>query len=85
MGSLGRAGRGRQGPLEAARLATPDLGGGPSGPLVKMTPAVAAKVAVSVVLLAAGLHYLSTGRRDGDMGRIVTGAVLALASLLFFL
>lgn len=49
----------------------------------ELTPKYALKWTVAVTLFGGAMHYLVTGREEGDWGKIVTGAVLALASLLF--
>jgi hypothetical protein len=54
-----------------------------AGPAIRFTPQYAAKFAVAIVLFGAGMHYLVSGRKEADLGRMITGAVLALASLLF--
>jgi hypothetical protein len=52
-------------------------------PVFRFTPTYAAKFAAAIVLFGAGMHYLDSGRKQADFGRMVTGAILALASLLF--
>ncbi|MFI5363178.1 MAG: hypothetical protein ACHQ49_14520 [Elusimicrobiota bacterium] len=52
-------------------------------PHVSMAPLRALRFSVAFTLFGAGMHYLVTGRKEGDFGRIATGAVLTLASLLF--
>lgn len=53
-------------------------------PWLTLTPGTMEKTALSVSLMAAGMFYLVTGRQRADMGRIATGAVLALASVALF-
>lgn len=53
-------------------------------PWLNLTPAVLGKVSVSIVLMSAGMFYLSTGRRDGSFNRMVIGAILALSCLLIW-
>ena len=48
-----------------------------------IAPHKAAKVAVAVALFSASMHYLVSGRKEADLGKMMTGAILALASLLF--
>lgn len=54
-------------------------------PWIAVTPQIALKVAASTVLMATGMYYLTTGRRDADTGRMIKGAILALASVFIFL
>lgn len=54
-------------------------------PVIEMTPKFALKWAAAVTLFGAGMHYLATGRKEADFGRIVTGALLTLASLAFLI
>ena len=60
---------------------------GPSGPVpaFELTPKFALKWAAALTLFGAGMHYLATGRKQGDFDRIITGAVLTLASLAFLI
>ncbi len=60
---------------------------GPSGPVpaFELTPKFALKWAAALTLFGAGMHYLATGRKEADFGRIVTGAILTLASLAFLI
>ena len=53
-------------------------------PWLNVTPTVVGRIAVSTVLMGMGMFYLSTGRRDGSMQRMLVGAALAFASLLVF-
>jgi hypothetical protein len=50
---------------------------------IGLTPKQALKFAVALTLFGASMHYLVSGRKEGDLGKMITGAVLALASLLF--
>jgi len=52
------------------------------GPL-RVTPQYAARFAVAIALFGAGMHYLVSGRKEASLGRMITGALLTLASLLF--
>lgn len=54
-------------------------------PWLAVTPRVMGKMALSIVLMAIGMHYLTTGRRDASVSRMFTGAFLALASVFLFL
>ncbi|MBI3564220.1 MAG: hypothetical protein HY079_03380 [Elusimicrobia bacterium] len=60
---------------------------GPTKPMpaIEMTPKFALKWAAAITLFGAGMHYLATGRKEADFERIITGAVLTLASLVFLL
>ena len=53
-------------------------------PWITVTPLVIGKMALSTMLMAAGMHYLVTGRSDADLSRMITGAVLTLASVFVF-
>jgi hypothetical protein len=55
----------------------------PPAPVIAMTPQRALRFAAAFTLLGAAMHYLVSGRKEADFGKMVTGAVLALASLLF--
>ena len=54
-------------------------------PWITLTPQVVGKVALSVMLMAMGMHYLTTGRTEANVSRMITGAVLSLASVFIFL
>jgi hypothetical protein len=60
------------------------LGAEPIEPWLDITPKVAVRTAVSTVLISVGMFYLVTGRKSADLGRMWTGAVLCLLSLLAF-
>ncbi len=53
-------------------------------PWITLTPQVMGKAALSVMLMAMGMHYLATGRTQADMSRMITGAILTLASVFIF-
>lgn len=55
---------------------------GPAAPVVRLTPQRALRFAAAITLFGAGMHYLSAGRKDASLSKMMTGAVLALASLL---
>ena len=48
-----------------------------------LTPKIAFKTAAAAGLVAAALYCLVSGRKQADLGKMIMGAVLALASLLF--
>jgi hypothetical protein len=50
---------------------------------VSMTPQRALRFSVAFTLFGASMHYLVSGRKEADFGKMITGALLALASLLF--
>lgn len=54
-------------------------------PWLDVTPQVMGKMALSTVLMATGMFYLATGRRDAEMSRMLTGAALTLASVFLFI
>jgi hypothetical protein len=53
-------------------------------PWISVTPRVMGKMALSTVLMAIGMYYLTTGRREASVSRMFTGAVLTLASVFIF-
>ena len=50
-------------------------------PLFNMTPKTVSRFALAVVLFGAAMHYLVSGRKEASLGKMMTGAILALASL----
>lgn len=50
-------------------------------PWLNVTPGMMEKTAISVPLLAVAMFYLVTGRQQANVGRMITGAILALASV----
>lgn len=52
-------------------------------PVFRLTPRYLLKFSVAIVLFGAGMHYLVSGRKEASLNRMITGALLALASLLF--
>ncbi|PIR15307.1 MAG: hypothetical protein COV48_15065 [Elusimicrobia bacterium CG11_big_fil_rev_8_21_14_0_20_64_6] len=54
-------------------------------PWISITPLVMGKMALSTILMTTGMYYLTTGRRDGEMSRMISGAVMTLLSLFVFL
>jgi len=52
-------------------------------PTISMTPKRALKFSVAFTLFGASMHYLVSGRKEASLNKMITGAVLALASLLF--
>ena len=57
---------------------------GKTKPWISVTPILMGKMALSTMLMAVGMYYLVAGRRDADMSRMITGAVLTLASIFIF-
>ena len=55
-----------------------------SKPWLTVTPNVAGRMAVSTVLMAIGMYYLVSGRKEANVSRMFTGALLALASVFLF-
>ena len=53
-------------------------------PWIKMTPQALGKVALSTVLMAIGMFYLTTGRKEASLSRMITGAVFTLGSVFIF-
>jgi hypothetical protein len=64
-------------------MASVAVPGGRTELAVRFTPQYAVKFAIAIVLFGAGMHYLVSGRKEADLGRMITGAILALASMLF--
>ncbi len=54
-------------------------------PWLDVTPRIMGKAAASTVLMAVGMYYLTTGRREASVSRMFTGAFLTLASVFLFL
>lgn len=54
-----------------------------AAPLVRLTANTALRFAMATVLFGAAMHYLVSGRKEASMGKMITGALLILASLLF--
>lgn len=54
-------------------------------PWLVITPKVLGKMSLSVVLMAVGMYYLTTGRREASVSRMFSGAFLTLASVFLFL
>ncbi len=52
-------------------------------PTFRLTPRAALKWAAALTCFSAGMHYLSTGRKQADFGRMLIGAILVFLSLLF--
>lgn len=80
MGRLGREGRGRQALILPAITLTA-IPSDAAEPLFRLTPATALRFAASATLTGASMHYLISGRKEANLGKMVIGAVLALASL----
>lgn len=55
------------------------------GVAIHFTPKLALKTSLASGLIAAGMYYMISGRKNADLNRMITGAVLTLASLLLFL
>ena len=53
-------------------------------PWLTITPTLMEKVAVSTVLISAGMFYLVSGRKEGNFSRMVAGALLTLASIFIY-
>ena len=53
-------------------------------PAFKMTPNVVFKTLASTVVATIGYFYLTTARKQGDVGKMLAGAILILASLFLF-
>jgi len=56
---------------------------GLAAPLVRLTANTILRFAMATVLFGAAMHYLVSGRKEASMGKMFTGALLVLASLLF--
>jgi hypothetical protein len=53
-------------------------------PWLNLTPGTMEKAAVSVALMAVAMFYLVSGRQQANVSRMITGAILALASVALF-
>lgn len=53
-------------------------------PWLNITPKVAFRVSGATVLISIGMYCLVSGRKSADLGRMWTGAVFCLLSLLVF-
>ncbi len=51
--------------------------------VISLTPKQGLKFSVAITLFGAAMHYLVSGRKEGDLNKMIAGAVLALASMLF--
>ena len=54
-------------------------------PWITITPAVMGKLALSIVMMASGMGYLATGRKEANLSRMITGALLTIGSVFIFL
>ena len=54
-------------------------------PWLTLTPQVMARMALSVALMAIGMHYLVSGRKEANVSRMITGALLTVASVFLFI
>ncbi len=66
-------------------IVAPPPGSGAPVPAYALTPKFALKWAAALTLFGAGMHYMVTGRTQADFGRVMTGAILVLASLAFLI
>ncbi|MBI3289391.1 MAG: hypothetical protein HYZ74_07730 [Elusimicrobia bacterium] len=55
-----------------------------STPWLNITPSVVGKMTLSTVLMACGMYYLASGRKEADVSRMITGAILTLLSIFVF-
>ena len=53
-------------------------------PTITATPATYAKFAASGIMGLLGAYYLYAGKRQNDVQKMITGAVLTVASMLCF-
>jgi hypothetical protein len=51
--------------------------------VISMTPKRALRFSAAITLFGASMHYLVSGRKEANLNKMITGAVLALASMLF--
>jgi len=54
-------------------------------PWLDVTPKVMGKMALSTMLMAVGMYYLASGRKQAELSRMLTGAALAVASVFVFI
>jgi len=51
---------------------------------MQLTPGLAVKVLLACAFGAATLYYLNTGRRNGDVGRLILAGVFGTLTFLIF-
>lgn len=49
--------------------------------VMEMSPLVLARFAGGTALMVAGLYYLSKGKKERDLSKMITGAVLSLLAV----
>lgn len=54
------------------------------GPALALTQSIIFKVAMCIGLICMGIYYLMKGKRDGEVGSMVFGAILVIASFFLF-
>jgi hypothetical protein len=52
-----------------------------STPVLELTPLVVGRFAAGTALMVAGLYYLSRGKKDQNVNKMITGAILSLLSV----
>lgn len=50
-------------------------------PAIALTPKTVGRFALAIVLFGAAMHYLVSGRKEANVSKMITGALLALASI----
>ena len=50
-------------------------------PIVSVSTKTAGRFALAVMLFGAAMHYLVSGRKEANLNKMITGALLALASI----
>lgn len=53
-------------------------------PVFTLIPQMAAKIALAFLLSTVGIYYIGSGRKEQSLQKMILGAVLVLATLLFF-
>lgn len=57
---------------------------GETTPHLQFTPQLIAKFSLGIVLMMGALYYLAKGREERSLNKMITGGVLALASVGLF-
>jgi hypothetical protein len=58
---------------------------GAAKPWLTLTPQLVSRTALSIAMIAIGMHYLVSGRKEADVKRMITGALLTIASVFLFI
>lgn len=53
-------------------------------PWLNVTPTVGLRVSASIMLISMGMYYLSAGRKEASLDKMIAGALLCLLSMMTF-